>query len=41
MAILLYGAGPRLLECARFRVKDVDFAANQRSCALGRATGTG
>ena len=29
MAILLYGAGLRLLECARLRVKDVDFAANQ------------
>src|SRR5712692_5274702 len=26
MAILLYGAGLRLLECARLRVKDVDFA---------------
>ena len=29
MAVLLYGAGLRLLECARLRVKDVDFAANQ------------
>jgi integron integrase len=29
MAILLYGAGLRVLECARLRVKDVDFAANQ------------
>jgi integron integrase len=29
MTILLYGAGLRLLECARLRVKDVDFAANQ------------
>src|SRR5712691_11009266 len=29
MAILLYGAGLRLLECARLRVKDVDFARNQ------------
>src|SRR5204862_6553994 len=29
MAILLYGAGLRLLECARLRVKDVDFATNQ------------
>ena len=29
MAFLLYGAGLRLLECARLRVKDVDFAANQ------------
>jgi integron integrase len=29
MATLLYGAGLRLLECARLRVKDVDFDANQ------------
>lgn len=29
MAILLYGAGLRLLECARLRVKDVDFGSNQ------------
>jgi integron integrase len=29
MAVLLYGAGLRLLECARLRVKDVDFAASQ------------
>lgn len=29
MAVLLYGAGLRLLECARLRVKDVDFTANQ------------
>jgi site-specific recombinase XerD len=28
MAILLYGAGLRLLECARLRAKDVDFARN-------------
>src|SRR4030095_14772824 len=27
MAALLYGAGLRLLECARLRVKDIDFAA--------------
>src|SRR5262244_2939425 len=26
MAVLLYGAGLRLLECCRLRVKDVDFA---------------
>jgi len=40
MAILLYGAGLRLLECARLRVKNVDFAANQmvvRAAAI-RAT---
>jgi integron integrase len=29
MACLLYGGGLRLLECARLRVKDVDFASNQ------------
>ena len=29
MTILLYGAGLRLLECARLRVKDVDFGRRQ------------
>jgi integron integrase len=29
MALLLYGAGLRLMECARLRIKDVDFDANQ------------
>ncbi|MBI4610133.1 MAG: integron integrase [Candidatus Rokubacteria bacterium] len=29
MAYLLYGAGPRLLECCRLRVQDVNFASNQ------------
>jgi len=29
MALLLYGAGLRLLECARLWIKDVDFASNQ------------
>jgi integron integrase len=29
MALLLYGAGLRLLECCRLRVKDVDFATKQ------------
>lgn len=29
MAFLLYGAGLRLLECARLRVKDLDFDAHQ------------
>ena len=28
MALLLYGAGLRLLECCRLRVKDIDFATN-------------
>lgn len=29
MASLLYGTGMRLMECARLRVKDVDFARNE------------
>jgi len=29
MALLLYGAGLRLLECCHLRVKDIDFATNQ------------
>jgi integrase len=29
MAIILYGAGLRLLECCRLRIQDVDFARNQ------------
>src|SRR4029077_14565651 len=29
MAVLLYGAGLRLLECARLRVKDIDFERSQ------------
>jgi integron integrase len=29
MGVLLYGAGLRLLECCRLRVKDIDFAAHQ------------
>jgi integron integrase len=29
MALLLYGAGLRLLECAQLRVKDIDFATRQ------------
>lgn len=28
MAVLLYGAGLRLLECCRLRIQDVDFASN-------------
>ena len=41
MAILLYGAGLRLLEAARVRVKDVDFARNQIMVRGGRVTETG
>ena len=37
MALLLYGAGLRLLECARLRVKDVDFASSQILVRTGRA----
>ncbi len=29
MSLLLYGAGLRLLECARLRIKDIDFASSQ------------
>jgi integron integrase len=36
MALLLYGAGLRLLECARLRVKDVDFARNQITIRGGK-----
>jgi integrase len=36
MAIVLYGAGLRLLECAHLRVKDVDFAANQIVVRAGK-----
>jgi len=36
MAMLLYGAGLRLLECAGLRVKDVDFASNQITVRSGK-----
>jgi integron integrase len=36
MAMVLYGAGLRLLECAHLRVKDVDFAANQIVVRAGK-----
>jgi len=36
MALLLYGAGLRLLECARLRVKDVDFSSNQITVRSGK-----
>jgi len=36
MAILLYGSGLRLLECARLRVKDVDFGRNQIIVRAGK-----
>jgi len=36
MAMLLYGSGLRLLECARLRVKDVDFARGQLTVRSGK-----
>jgi integron integrase len=36
MALLLYGAGLRLLECCRLRIKDVDFATNQVTIRDGK-----
>jgi integron integrase len=36
MANLLYGAGLRLLECLRLRVKDVDFGVNQITVREGK-----
>jgi integron integrase len=36
MAILLYGSGLRLLECARLRVKDLDFARRQITVRGGK-----
>ena len=36
MAMLLYGSGLRLLECARLRVKDEDFASNQILVRAGK-----
>jgi integrase len=36
MAILLYGSGLRLLECARLRVKDIDFPRHQITIRAGK-----
>lgn len=36
MAVLLYGAGLRVLECARMRVKDIDFSSNQIVVRAGK-----
>jgi integron integrase len=36
MASLLYGAGLRLLECVRLRVKDIDFARNEITVRDGK-----
>ncbi|MFQ5854005.1 MAG: integron integrase, partial [Candidatus Binatia bacterium] len=36
MTMLLYGAGLRLMECLRLRVKDIDFAGNQIVVRAGK-----
>ena len=36
MASLLYGAGLRLMECVRLRVKDLDFGLNQITVRDGK-----
>ena len=36
MAMLLYGAGLRLMECCRLRIKDVDFSSNQIVVRAGK-----
>ena len=36
LAFLLYGSGLRLLECARLRVKDLDFATRQIGVRRGK-----
>jgi len=36
MAVLLYGAGLRLMECCRLRVKDIDFARNEIMVRAGK-----
>ena len=36
MAMLLYGAGLRLMECCRLRVKDIDFSRNQIVVRAGK-----
>jgi site-specific recombinase XerD len=41
MASLLYGAGLRLMECARLRVKDIDFAQCQTPSGRARAVRIG
>ena len=34
--MLLYGAGLRLMECLRLRVKDVDFSSNEIRVRSGK-----
>jgi hypothetical protein len=40
MAVLLYGAGLRLLECYRLRMKDVEIARTSSRSATARAART-
>ena len=40
MAMLLYGAGLRLLECCQLRVKDIDFPQNQIVIRAGKGIRT-
>ena len=41
MVMLLYGAGLRLMECLRLRVKDVDLTSNQIVVRAGKGDKTG
>ena len=36
MAVLLYGAGLRLMECCRLRIKDIDFSRNEIVIRAGK-----
>jgi integrase len=36
MAMILYGAGLRLMECCRLRVKDIDFSRNEITIRSGK-----
>ena len=36
MAALLYGSGLRLLECARLRIKDIDFDRSELTVRDGK-----
>jgi integrase len=38
MALLLYGAGLRLLECCQLNIQDIDFAANQITIRAGKGS---
>jgi site-specific recombinase XerC len=34
LALLMYGAGPRLLECLRLRIQGIDFARSEITVRL-------